>query len=65
LAPGVASLWRGRLRGFCRRIGIALAAGYILVFFAERMFWSRWRPDDDNVGAFLATRFVYSIAAEI
>jgi len=22
------------------------------VFFAERMFWSRWRTDDDNVGAF-------------
>jgi hypothetical protein len=65
LAPGVASHWRGRLRGFCRRIGIALAAGYVLVFFAERMFWSRWRTDDDNVGAFLATWFVYSIAAEI
>jgi len=34
------------------------------VFFAERMFWSRWRTDDDNVGAF-RNLFVYSIAAEI
>ena len=65
LARGVASVWRGRLRGFLRRTGIALAAGYVLVFFAERMFWSRWRDDDDTVGAFLATWFVYSIAAEI
>ena len=25
--------------GFLRRVGAALASGYILVFYSERMFW--------------------------
>jgi hypothetical protein len=62
--PAVDSGWRGVVAACLRRVGLALATGYILLFFAERMFWSHWRPEDD-AGSFLATWLVYSIGAEI
>ncbi len=62
--PAVDSGWSGVVAVCLRRVGLALATGYILLFFAERMFWSHWRPEDD-AGSFLATWLVYSIGAEI
>ena len=62
--PAVGSGWRGVTAACLQRIGLALATGYILQFFAERVFWSHWRPEDD-VSSFLATWLVYSIGGEI
>lgn len=55
----------GRIGEFLRRLGLALATGYVFLFFAERMFWSRWRAEADDAGSFLATWIVYSIAGAI
>ena len=63
--PADAESLYGRIGEFARRLGLALATGYVFLFFAERMFWSRWRDGTDDVGSFLATWTVYSIAGEI
>ena len=54
---------RGRV---VRRLGknllCALATGYILFLFSERMFWTVWRPDDSLVEQII-TWLAYSVAA--
>ena len=62
---GAAETWRRCAVELTRRLGLALATGYILLFFAERVFWSHWRDTDDSIAAFLATWVVYSFAGEI
>lgn len=46
-----------------RRGLIYLATGYIFFVYSERVFWARWRDDEDSFGSFIATWIVYSIAA--
>ena len=45
-----------------RRWAIGLSTGYILFFFSEEMFWSRFRADDD-FGALILTYLIYSMLA--
>ena len=46
-----------------RRLVVTLAAGYILVFYSESMFWARYRPGEDSVASYLVTWIVYSLSA--
>ncbi|MFB3787229.1 MAG: hypothetical protein ACE15F_12765 [bacterium] len=47
-----------------RQLGRVLAAGYILYFFSERLFWSTFRPLDGLTGN-LITWLAYSAAAYV
>jgi hypothetical protein len=47
---------------WARKLAVVLAAGYILFFYSERMFWSFLRPGD-KVAEILITWVVYSILA--
>lgn len=47
-----------------RHISLALATGYIFVYFSEHLFWARPRPDD-SIGGWLATWLVYSLMAYV
>lgn len=50
----------------CRRLGnnllLALATGYILFVFSERIFWTVWRPND-VLAEQVITWLAYSVAA--
>jgi hypothetical protein len=47
-----------------RRIGLALATGYIWFFFGERVFWPFLRPDD-SPWSLVVTWLIYSLFAYI
>lgn len=62
---GDASAQVGRTFRLLRQFGLSLATGYVFMFFAERVFWSRWRAGVDDAGSLLATWLLYSVAAAI
>jgi hypothetical protein len=47
-----------------RRIGLCAALGFVFYFWSERVFWSRWRVED-NAGSLGVTWFAYSVAAAV
>src|SRR5215218_2313212 len=55
---------RGRvaLRRFVSNTLLALATGYVLFFFSERLFWGVFKPGD-NVGELAVTWLAYSVVA--
>lgn len=44
---------------------LTLATGYMLTFFSEHMFWSRYRPGEDSLLNYLLVWLVYSCIAFI
>lgn len=48
---------------FLRRVAATLAAGTILMFYSESMFWARFRPGEDSAAGYLMTWIVYSLSA--
>ena len=56
------SRWSRTLRRLGRNLLCALATGYILFVFSERLFWTAWRPGDSLVDQ-IVTWLVYSVAA--
>jgi hypothetical protein len=50
------------MRRLGRNLLCALATGYILVVFSERLFWTVWRPTDSPLD-FVVTWLAYSVAA--
>lgn len=47
---------------FVRNTTLALATGYVLFFFSERVFWSAFRPGD-HAGELAVTWLAYSVIA--
>jgi len=47
------------MRGF-KKLILVLSTGYILMFYSELIFWSRYRPEEDSIGGYLMTWLVYS-----
>ena len=50
------------MRRLGRNLLCALATGYILFVFSERLFWTVWRPTDSPMD-FVVTWLAYSVAA--
>ena len=50
------------MRRLGRNLLCALATGYILFVFSERLFWTVWRPTDSPLD-FVVTWLAYSVAA--
>ena len=50
------------IRRFTGNLVCALATGYILFAFSERMFWTVWRPGD-RLAELIITWLAYSVAA--
>jgi len=46
-----------------KKLAFVLSTGYILMFYSELVFWSRYRPEADSVGGYLMTWAVYSVTS--
>lgn len=46
-----------------KRLLATLSLGYILYFYSELAFWSRWKADDTIIGGALMTWLIYSVLA--
>ncbi|MHB9007903.1 MAG: hypothetical protein ACYDC1_13330, partial [Limisphaerales bacterium] len=47
-----------------RNLATALATGFILFFFSERLFWTAFRPGD-SVADLIVTWLAYSVLAGV
>lgn len=43
-----------------KKLAFVLSTGYILMFYSELVFWSRYRSESDSIGGYLMTWAVYS-----
>ncbi len=48
-----------------RRLLQTLTTGYMLMFFSENVFWSRYRPAEDSLSNYVMTCLAYSLVAYI
>jgi hypothetical protein len=50
------------MRGL-KKLIFVLSTGYILMFYSELLFWSRYKPEADSVGGYLMTWALYSVTS--
>ena len=46
-----------------KKLAFVLSTGYILMFYSELVFWSRYRPEADSFGGYLMIWAVYSVTS--